>query len=306
MNQMRVVQGWFAGTYYTNQMLPSKQDLDPKVVDLLTTGICSNTAAHLVQDKAKGMEIIGNKTEGALLVFAEQQLDCNTEEKHKGVEESKSIIQQYTFTAAVKRSSVLVESESNNLQLHCKGAAEMVLSDCTRYLDKSETKPISAEMMKELENITEDMAEHGLRTLAVTYKDVESFANEDRLQMERDLVLIAIVGIKDPLRHESKEAVEQCKRSGIFVRMVTGDNIHTAKHIATECGILDPDGIAMEGKEFRAASDEYLLSILPRLQVLARFTPDDKLKLVKLIRTTNQVVAVTGDGTNVCKSIIDN
>jgi haloacid dehalogenase-like hydrolase len=84
---------------------------------------------------------------------------------------------------------------------------------------------------------------------------------------EQDMTLLAIVGIKDPVRKEVPEAVATCQRAGIVVRMVTGDNIHTARHIARECGILDDDGIAMEGPEFRAMSDDERLSILPKLQV---------------------------------------
>lgn len=295
---MKVVQGWFAGTYFTNHTLPKAHDLDSKVVDLLCTGISANSAAHVIEDKAKGLDIIGSKTEGALLLFVEQQLDCRTEKIRKALEESKSIIEQYTFTAGFKRSSTLIKRENQSLQLHCKGGAEIVLEHCTKYMDKNQERMLNDDIKKELVKVIDEMAENGLRTMIVAYKEVNSDVARERNIMESELVVLAVVGIKDPLRNESKAAVEQCKRSGITVRMVTGDNILTAKHIAKECGILDEDGMAMEGAEFRKASDEELVKLLPKLQVLARSTPDDKLKLVQLIRSTNQVVAVTGDGTN--------
>ncbi|CAI0464604.1 unnamed protein product [Linum tenue] len=110
---------------------------------------------------------------------------------------------------------------------------------------------------------------------------------------------IAIVGIKDPVRPGVKESVAVCRSAGIVVRMVTGDNLTTAKAIARECGILTDDGLAIEGPEFREKSDAELQQLIPNLQVMARSSPMDKHTLVKQLRTTFQeVVAVTGDGTN--------
>lgn len=94
------------------------------------------------------------------------------------------------------------------------------------------------------------------------------------------------------------DAVCTCQNAGIKVRMVTGDNIYTAKHIANECGLLTEDGIAMEGPEFRSLSPSELHSILPKLDVLARSSPEDKFMLVKTLKALGDVVAVTGDGTN--------
>ncbi|KAB1208562.1 Calcium-transporting ATPase 2, plasma membrane-type [Morella rubra] len=110
---------------------------------------------------------------------------------------------------------------------------------------------------------------------------------------------IGVVGIKDPVRPGVKESVAICRSAGITVRMVTGDNINTAKAIARECGILTDEGIAIEGPEFREKSQEELLELIPKIQVMARSSPLDKHTLVKQLRTTfNEVVAVTGDGTN--------
>ncbi|KAK2962314.1 ion-transporting P-type ATPase [Blattamonas nauphoetae] len=116
---------------------------------------------------------------------------------------------------------------------------------------------------------------------------------------EDDLILLAITGIKDPLRPEVPLAIEDCHNAHIIVRMVTGDNIVTAMHIAQECGIYDPQfGIAMEGPFFRSLSEEDRAKILPKLQVLARSSPIDKQILVDGLQKLGHVVAVTGDGTN--------
>ncbi|KAL0483361.1 calcium-transporting ATPase, plasma membrane-type [Acrasis kona] len=220
-------------------------------------------------------------------------------------------------------------------KVYCKGASEIVLGLCSSYIDEhGETHLITSEKREEMLKHIESMATSGLRTLCLAYKsfvptshaqylaetevDADDTNNEEanasvvtpseddmwwvndmpQEKVEEDMICAAIVGINDPLRPEVPKAVEQCKRSGIFVRMVTGDNILTAKHIARECGILDDDGIAIEGSKFRVMTDEEIDEILPRLQVMARSTPTDKFKLVARLKAKGEIVAVTGDGTN--------
>ena len=109
---------------------------------------------------------------------------------------------------------------------------------------------------------------------------------------------IGIVGIRDPLRLGVVKAVQDCQNAGVKVRMVTGDNLFTAKAVALECGILGPSGIIMEGPQFRRLSSVELNEIIPRLDVLARSSPQDKYLLVKHLKEMGETVAVTGDGTN--------
>ena len=131
------------------------------------------------------------------------------------------------------------------------------------------------------------------------------------MQVENDLILVALVGIEDPLRSEVPGAIQDCKRAGIVVRMVTGDNVQTARAIAKKCGILqDSTDVVMDGKEFRETVcdgegniiQERFDRVWPNLRVLARSTPLDKHVLVSGIQAstigTPQTVAVTGDGTN--------
>jgi Ca2+-transporting ATPase len=112
------------------------------------------------------------------------------------------------------------------------------------------------------------------------------------------MIFVGAFGIRDPLRPEVVESVRQCQAAGVFVRMVTGDNFLTAKAIATECGIYTAGGIAMDGPTFRDLKPEQLDAVIPRLQVLARSSPEDKLLLVTHLKRMNETVAVTGDGTN--------
>jgi P-type Ca2+ transporter type 2C len=110
-------------------------------------------------------------------------------------------------------------------------------------------------------------------------------------------VFIGVVGIKDPLRPGVTQAVSDCHRAGVMVRMVTGDNVSTAKAVAIECGIYT-DGIIMEGPTFRNLSRSQMDAVIPQLQVLARSSPEDKRILVTRLRHLGEIVGVTGDGTN--------
>jgi P-type Ca2+ transporter type 2C len=114
----------------------------------------------------------------------------------------------------------------------------------------------------------------------------------------QDLTLIGIVGLEDPLRDGVRMAVEVCRKAGVAVKMCTGDNVLTARSIATQCGIYTPGGIIMEGPVFRQLDDAQMLEIVPRLQVLARSSPEDKMVLVAKLRELGEIVGVTGDGTN--------
>jgi Ca2+-transporting ATPase len=139
-------------------------------------------------------------------------------------------------------------------------------------------------------------------------KELLGIAEEERTissenKFEENMTLLAFFAIKDPLRKEVKKAVLDCKKAGVTVRMLTGDNLLTATSIAKECDILSTDGIALEGGKFREMEDKELIDILPRLQVLARCSPTDKHRLVSLLRKQGEVVAVTGDGTNDAPSL---
>lgn len=193
------------------------------------------------------------------------------------------------------------------------GASELVLEDCDMMFNgvTGQAEPLTDSARKLFDEIIAFMADAGNRTLAVAYHETQFGGRMDSpySQTEPDpkLCLVALVGIQDPIRPEVPAAVAQCKAAGVTVRMVTGDNIQTAISIAKKCGIFDPaTGLAMEGKTFRAlAADDpdRLQEILPRLQVLARSSPQDKYVLCNALKTESatrkaDVVAMTGDGTN--------
>jgi Ca2+-transporting ATPase len=247
---------------------------------------------------------IGNKTECAMLGFIESH-GAN----YESIRQRAQIHKVYSFTSERKRMSTIVNyskhpavlgSDYTAYRIYTKGASEIVLGLCTNYVNDDGTiVPLDASVMEELNAHINDMASSGLRTICIAYADfprADDAWNETPPEFE--LTCIALVGIKDPVRPEVPKSVRQCQRAGITVRMVTGDNIATAKTIARECGILTEGGIAMEGSEFRNLSEQQLDLIIPKLQVLARSSPIDKFTLVKRLKELGEVVAVTGDGTN--------
>ncbi|KAN0031465.1 hypothetical protein ACTFIV_005329 [Dictyostelium citrinum] len=289
-NVMSVVTGTICGVFPTVDGIAQK--IPKHVQTILTDGMAINSNAYEgVSSKGK-LEFIGSKTECALLNFG-KLFGCDYNEVRKRLE----VVELYPFSSARKRMSVLVKHEQH-LRLFTKGASEIILGQCGSYLDElGNIRPIS-EAKAYFEEQINNFATDALRTIGLAYRDFQYGECDFKEPPENDLIFIGIVGIKDPLRPEVPEAVEVCKRAGIVVRMVTGDNLITAQNIARNCGILTEGGLCMEGPKFRELSQSEMDAILPKLQVLARSSPTDKQLLVGRLKDLGEVVAVTGDGTN--------
>lgn len=236
----------------------------------------------------------------------------------------------YTFNSVRKNMSTVIDlPRKEGFRVFCKGASEIVLKKCMFIYGKDGKleRFTKEEQDRLVKTIIEPMASDGLRTICVAYRDYvhrkPSAPNETQVEGEPNwddedaivsrLTCLCIVGIEDPVRDEVPSAIRKCQRAGITVRMVTGDNVNTARSIAMKCGIIKPgdDFLVMEGKEFnkriRNADGEVSQTLFdkvwPRLRVLARSSPSDKYILVKHIiesklNPNREVVAVTGDGTN--------
>lgn len=302
-NRMTVVSAWAAGEFHKPAKSFEKnfaKKVPKKTVQLFAQGVSVNSNAFFKRKNPEDEpEFNGNKTECALLLMADR-LGFDYDQIRKTTNKSHMI----PFSSDRKRMSTIIESKGKYM-LHCKGASEIVLALCDTYVDADgAVTALSSKLRKEIEKYIEDLAGDGLRTLVIAYRnlddaDASSAANAGEDE-EKNMTLIALVGIQDPLRPEVPDAIADCRRAGITVRMVTGDNILTARKIATDCGIFvkKRKDIAMEGPEFREMSDEKLGEIIDRLTVLARSKPNDKFRLVKFLRARREVVAATGDGTN--------
>ncbi|KAJ9178694.1 hypothetical protein P3X46_010558 [Hevea brasiliensis] len=278
------------------KLITRKEDvlssISKEVQRILLQSIFQNTASEVAKGKDGKTNILGTPTETAIVEFGlHMGGDFNVHRKES------EIVKVEPFNSVKKKMSVLVSlPNKNGFRAFCKGASEIILKMCDKIIAK-DGKPMkmSQEQRKKITSVIDDFACQALRTLCLAFKDIEK---PDCIP-EDNYTLVAVVGIKDPVRPGVKEAVKTCLEAGIIVRIVTGDNINTAKAIARECGILTDDGIAIEGPDFRDKSPQEMEEIIPKLQVMARSSPSDKHKLVTQLRNVfKEVVAVTGDGTN--------
>ncbi|XP_030634661.1 plasma membrane calcium-transporting ATPase 1 [Chanos chanos] len=319
MNRMTVVQAYIADKHY--RKVPEPENIPASIMDLLILGIsvnCAYTTKIMPPEKEGGLpRQVGNKTECALLGFA-LDLKKDYQAIRNEIPEEK-LYKVYTFNSVRKSMSTVLKNADGSFRMFSKGASEILLKKCYKILTASGESKVFRPRDRDdmVKKVIEPMASEGLRTICLAYRDFPASDGEPDWDNESDiltsLTCICVVGIEDPVRPEVPDAIRKCQRAGITVRMVTGDNINTARAIATKCGILQPgdDFLCLEGKEFNRRirnekgeiEQERIDKIWPKLRVLARSSPTDKHTLVKgIIDSTiveqRQVVAVTGDGTN--------
>uniref|UniRef100_A0A673M0P5 Calcium-transporting ATPase n=1 Tax=Sinocyclocheilus rhinocerous TaxID=307959 RepID=A0A673M0P5_9TELE len=317
-NRMTVVQIYVGDQHFRD--IPRPDQINPKTLELITSAIavnCAYTSKIMAADKEGGLpKQVGNKTECALL-----GLVLGLKQDYQAVREQipeEKLYKVYTFNSVRKSMSTVIQMPDGSFRLYSKGASEILLRKCSFILGRDDEahafRPRDKDEM--VKKVIEPMACDGLRTICIAYRELPADPMPDwdnETDIVSNLTCITVVGIEDPVRPEVPEAIRKCQRAGITVRMVTGDNINTARAIAAKCGIIHPgdDFLCMEGKEFNRRirnekgeiEQERIDKIWPKLRVLARSSPTDKHTLVKgIIDSTiveqRQVVAVTGDGTN--------
>ncbi|ERN05168.1 hypothetical protein AMTR_s00053p00213400 [Amborella trichopoda] len=271
-----------------------KSVISERVLSTLLQSIFQNTGAEVVRSTEGRNTVFGTPTETAILEFGLLVGGDFASQRAQS-----TLVKVEPFNSVKKKMSVVVALPGGGFRAFCKGASEIVLQMCNMIVDREGQVVCMDEMYRHhVMDIINSFAGEALRTLCLAYKDMDESFDGDVIPMD-DYTLVAIVGIKDPVRLGVKDAVQTCRNAGITVRMVTGDNINTAKAIARECGILTDDGIAIEGPEFQKKTQEEMEELIPKIQVMARSLPLDKHKLVTNLRNIfHEVVAVTGDGTN--------
>ena len=233
-------------------------------LSILLQSIFNNTGGEIVKNEDGKVEILGSPTDTALLEFG-LLLGGDFQSERQRL----NIVKVEPFNSAKKRMAVLLELPDGGHRVHCKGASEIVLAACDKVIDSDGVIVALNEASRDhLKDTIERFANEALRTLCLAYMEIgNEFSAESPLPII-GYTCIGIVGIKDPVRPGVRESVGICRSAGITVRMVTGDNINTAKAIARECGILTSEGIAIEGPVFREKSVEELREIIPQLQVI--------------------------------------
>ena len=251
--------------------------------------IAINSTAHLDCSNPEKIRVLGNPTEGALLLWLhEQGVD------YLSLRENATIVEQLTFSTERKYMATVVQSPLLGKKvLYVKGAPEIVLEFC-------QTIPVAKESIYEKLLGYQNKA---MRTLGFAFQIIE---DDDSRFVDGKLNNVAltfqgIVAISDPVRSDAPEAVKACINAGIGVTIVTGDTPGTAKEIGRQIGLWqenESETHHLTGAEFAVLSDESLLERILSLKILSRARPMDKQRLVQLLQQKNQVVAVTGDGTN--------
>jgi P-type Ca2+ transporter type 2C len=265
---------------------------DPPLDQVLMPMLLASDA--VVEDGA----LIGDPTEGALVVLAEKGgLDA------KATREAYPRIAELPFDAAYKLMATFHRMQDENgrdvVRAFVKGAPDQLLARGTHGLGAElELVPVDDDGRARYEAENQRLGEQGLRVLAVARKDFDPATfdpNADLLPLVDGLTLIALVGIVDPPRPQAKAAIAEAHGAGIEVRMITGDHAVTAEAIARKLGIR---GRAITGAEWAAMSDDEALTAIDSIGVIARVTPEDKVRLVDILKRKGHIVAMTGDGVN--------
>ena len=245
-----------------------------------------------------GDELVGDPTEGALIVLAAKGgIDL------EGVRNKYPRLAVLPFDAAYKFMSTFhnMTDEQGKPVVRCmvKGAPDVVIGRSSSFLlPDGEVKPLTDEGHQTALAENTRIGEEGERAMAVARRDFdpETFdPNADLLEISKDLTLLGIVGIVDPPRAEAKDAIAKCHSAGIQVRMITGDHAVTAAAIGKQLGI---EGTALTGAQFAAMSDEDATNDLDNIAIVARVTPQDKIRMVELLQGKENIVSMTGDGVN--------
>ncbi|MBI4691837.1 MAG: HAD-IC family P-type ATPase [Candidatus Terrybacteria bacterium] len=257
-------------------------------------GFCANARVAFFEDE-KQWKISGDPTEAGLLVFAEK-----IGFKKDVLEQEFPLIADIPFDLKTKYHATF-HQEGDRKFLTVIGAPESVLSLCEKIWKDGKEEIFSKKEQGEIEAIFHKMSREGLRVLALAIKNN---VKTETGQLISGLTLVGFCGMKDALRPEIKESIEQAKEAGIKVVMITGDHKLTAVSIAKEAGIWQEGDEAMTGQEMDGLSEKEFIQKLPKISVFARVTPEHKLKIIQAYKARGEIVAMTGDGVNDAPSLV--
>lgn len=288
---------------------PVADDLSPEVrsMALLLRAMTLANDAVLQADEEEPEEkrTIGDPTEGALVVAA-AQLGLEKE----SLEERWPRVAEVPFTSERKRMTTIHQRRNGarDLELpwenvrylaYSKGAVDSLLEISDRVWVGDETVPLDDEMRERIDRANAEMAQDGHRVLGVAFRPLEELPEQgDEDSVEEGLIVIGLVGMLDPPRPEVKEAVARCRTAGIRPVMITGDHPLTAEHIARELHIAYEDSRTLTGRDLARMSVDELETVVQKVPVYARVSPEHKLNIVTALQDLGEVVAMTGDGVN--------
>lgn len=312
---MTVVAGAFGNTRFVHADKFSEKDelvsawaskISPAAKDLLVQSVAINSTAFEGQEDGKPV-FVGSRTETALLQFAKDHLGLVSLSETR---DNQEVEHMFPFDSSKKCMGAVLKLQNGTHRLVVKGASEILLGFTSNFahFGSLEVESMTETLCQDLTDTINEYANRSLRTIGLVYRDFEQWPPVDAeitesgsisfVSLLHGLTFFGVVGIQDPIRPGVPDAVRKAQKAGVTVRMVTGDNMQTARAIAKDCLIYTEGGLVMEGPDFRRLTEEQLDEVLPRLQVLARSSPEDKRILVQRLKALGEIVAVTGDGTN--------
>lgn len=284
-NRMSVSQALFFG----------RQDpdlsTDPDAL-IINESIAVNSTAKLDLQDPQNPQPVGNPTEGSLLLWLHRNgVD------YKAIKAQVEVISELPFSTKHKYMASFVRSASGRRMLYVKGAPEIIMRMCSHYAEGMERETVTTRL--------HGYQNQAMRTLAFAIMPIEDGVpdpiHDGTIHVDR-LTLVGITAIADPVRKEVPDAINQCNRAGIHVKIVTGDTNATATEIARQIGLwnddVDNEQNIITGPDFEALSDQELRARINQIKIISRARPLDKKRLVETLQDMGQVVAVTGDGTN--------
>ena len=258
--------------------------------DLIYSGLLCNDATF---DKKNNDMIIGDPTEGALLLLGRDYFKINQEELERKYER----LFEQPFDSDRKRMTT-VHNIDGEITAYVKGALDELLELCDTVLTSDGIRPITNEDKEKILNLNNTLSSEALRVLGFAKKILNKVPEDEEENVEFNLTFIGIVGMIDPPRLEVPNSIKTCKNAGIRTIMITGDHVITAKAIAKELGIYDENTKAITGTELDNMTDEELDKAVETTSVFARVSPNHKLRIVNSLKRNGEVVAMTGDGVN--------
>ncbi len=286
-----------AGYRPEGEFLENGQKLDPRKEEglLLALRICALCNDSTLKSDGDRHQLLGDPTEGALLVAA---LKAGLDQKT--LQEGQPRLAELPFSSEKRYMATLHPCQGGKhgqAVAYVKGSVDRVLAMSRRILENGIAQEMTSEKMAEIEEKNVEMGSKALRVMALAYAECapapEQLSHE---HLDGNLILVGLVGMIDPPRQEAKKAIADCKRAGIKVMMITGDQKVTAVAIADELGL--PPGEAVTGLELTQMSDEELSDRIEGISVFARVEPIHKLRIVNAMKSKGYTVAVTGDGVN--------
>ena len=266
---------------YANGKINTKQNTDL----LYKIGILCNDA-HVEKNK-QGERYIGDPTEIALIVSAKNNfLD------KKEITEKEPKVKEFVFSSGRKMMSIVRKSNNKNIS-YVKGAPEKIIFNCDYELINQKIIRLNKKRKNELINVYEKMAREGLRVLGFAYKEVGNQVTQENA--ESNLIFVGFQGMIDPPRKEVRQAIESSKNAGIRVIMITGDSKLTAEAVAKQIGLK---GKSVDSVELQKMSEKELSEQIDDISVFSRIAPEDKLRIINVLKQKKEIVAMTGDGVN--------